>query len=200
MATATLMNALSFVAVAPAATAIQPHRLNRNGVGIIPDLLLVTTAGNFVVSANAVNVTVTNNGGVAGSVDVYAIAWHSIVRVLPPGVVNLTPQPFISGGSGAGAPGPLQQNVTSIKVGAYPAVIDDFVRVNPTGGAFIVTLPTAIGVSGRQISVKNVSASANTVTVATSLGQTIDGAATFPITSAFAEVNLMSDGANWMAF
>ena len=48
--------------------------------------------------------------------------------------------------------------------------------VDATSGTFTITLPTSVGVAGKIFEVKN--SGAGTITVATTAGQTIDGAAT----------------------
>jgi hypothetical protein len=91
--------------------------------------------------------------------------------------------------------------VTSVKVGAYnPAAIEELVRCNVSGGGFTVTLPSAVGLTGRGIAVKKTTSSGNTLTIACSGGQTIDGSATYTITSNLGGATFVSDGANWMAF
>ena len=77
--------------------------------------------------------------------------------------------------------------------------VEPFVRVvlaNATGGAFTVTLPSAVARMGQQpIFIKRTSA-ANNVTVA-SAGGTIDGAATQTLASQYAVQGYVSDGMNW---
>jgi hypothetical protein len=60
------------------------------------------------------------------------------------------------------------------------------------------TLPTAVGVPGMQFTVKR--KGANSVTIATTSSQTIDGAAasTFNLATDFAKLTVVSDGANWL--
>jgi hypothetical protein len=89
-------------------------------------------------------------------------------------------------------------NVTAVKTSAYTAVIGDLVLVDPTGGAFTVTLPTAVGVSGRSIRIFNNTASTTAVTVATTSSQTINGGATATMNTAHAGKDFTSDGANWV--
>lgn len=92
--------------------------------------------------------------------------------------------------------------LTAVKTSAYNAVICDLVRVNPTGGTFAVTLPTAVGQEGRGITTCNRSASTNAVTFTTTGGQTINGMASGvdSIASAWGVVTHVSDGANWIRF
>ena len=61
--------------------------------------------------------------------------------------------------------------------------------------ACTITLPTAVGISGRVLQVKRTSSSA--VTIATTSSQTIDGASTVVLTTQYANVDFISDGSNW---
>lgn len=67
--------------------------------------------------------------------------------------------------------------------------------VDCTANSFTVTLPTAVGIAGRAYVVKN-SGSSTTITMATTLGQTIDGSAPGTITT-LVPLKVFSDGANW---
>lgn len=80
---------------------------------------------------------------------------------------------------------------------AHPVVAtDDVVLADATGGAFPVTLPTAVGAAGRTVTVKKVDASVNAVTVA-SAGGTIDGAVSIAMATQNEALTATSDGANW---
>jgi hypothetical protein len=70
--------------------------------------------------------------------------------------------------------------------------------VNCTANSFTVTLPTAVGITGRQYIIKN-TGSATTITIATTSSQTIDGAAPGTITTTV-PLRVMSDGANWITW
>jgi hypothetical protein len=82
------------------------------------------------------------------------------------------------------------------KTGTYSAVIDDF--VNCTANTFTVTLPTAVGVGGRSIKVRN--AGTGVITINTTSSQTIDGAASGArtLSQQYESIVVTSDGANWM--
>jgi hypothetical protein len=85
------------------------------------------------------------------------------------------------------------------KSGAYTVTgADDLITGDATGAAFNVTLETAVGIAGRQHTVKKIDASANAVTVNTTSAQTIDGAATFALATRWKYVTVESDGANWL--
>lgn len=91
--------------------------------------------------------------------------------------------------------------LTPVKTSAYSAKIRELVRVNPTGGGFVLTLPSAVGLGPDDgVVVKNVSASTNAVTVDGFGSQTIDGAANYSLALAYGSASFVSDGANWMAF
>ncbi len=91
-------------------------------------------------------------------------------------------------------------NVTAVKTGAFGPVEGDLVRCNVSGGGFTVTLPTAASLAGAGIAVKKTTSSGNTLTIACTGGETIDGSATYTITSNLGGASFISDGTNWMAF
>ena len=62
-------------------------------------------------------------------------------------------------------------------------------------GTWTLTLPTAVGASGRMYFVKN--SGAGVITMAGTGGQTFDGAAS-PTVAAGASLTVCSDGANWL--
>jgi len=62
--------------------------------------------------------------------------------------------------------------LTAVKTADYSALLGETVLVNPTGGAFAVTLPPLTG-SGRDVTVANVSASTTAVTLQGGLGQVL---------------------------
>jgi hypothetical protein len=84
-------------------------------------------------------------------------------------------------------------------VGLFFASIGDIVRCDPTAGAFSVFLPTIdIFNYGQKIIVKNITASLNAITVDASGAQTIDGALTNVMATAFAFRTFVSNGvSNW---
>lgn len=70
--------------------------------------------------------------------------------------------------------------------------------VNCTANSFTITLPTAVGITGREYLIKN-TGSATTITIATTSSQTIDGSAPGTITTLI-PLRVVSDGANWITF
>lgn len=93
--------------------------------------------------------------------------------------------------------GPIATALVS-KTSAYTIVATDSnILADATGGAFQVTLPTAVGIIGREYTVKKTDASANAVTVGTTSSQTIDGSTTYALSLQYRYLKVVSDGANW---
>ena len=86
------------------------------------------------------------------------------------------------------------------KTADYSMVAGDVgtaLNCNSTGGDITVTLLSAVTVgNGRQITARH-TGTANTVTIATSSSQTIDGVLTLVLRHRYDSVTLRSDGANW---
>ncbi|MGC4101986.1 beta strand repeat-containing protein [Ferruginibacter sp.] len=82
---------------------------------------------------------------------------------------------------------------------ATTATASDNLLVFTGTTATTVTLPTAVGCDGRSYMIKNASTTGPTpvLTIATTSSQTIDGSASWTLTSAFETVTLISNGANW---
>jgi trimeric autotransporter adhesin len=106
-------------------------------------------------------------------------------------VGNLTlTNPTISGGT-------YTPNIVT-KTAAYSVAATDFTILgNASAGSFSVTLPTAVGVSGKIYGVKKIDSSANTVTIATTSAQTIDGNTTRILSLQYDGAQVQSDGSNW---
>lgn len=80
------------------------------------------------------------------------------------------------------------------KTANYTVTVNDYM-IDCTSNTFTLTLPTAVGVTGRVYILKN-SGTATTITIATTSSQTIDGAAPGTITT-MTPLRVISDGANW---
>lgn len=61
-----------------------------------------------------------------------------------------------------------------------------------------ITLPTAVGITGRWYVIKNTGV-AVVVTIATTSSQTIDGFTSHTLTALYESITVVSDGANWHA-
>lgn len=94
-----------------------------------------------------------------------------------------------------------RDTVTAIALGPAGtiAAYGDLKRVDPTGGAMTVTLPTINRVdAGKKVTVKNSSASPNVITISPAGGQTIDAAASATIAVGRGALTFRADGgANW---
>lgn len=92
-----------------------------------------------------------------------------------------------------------QDSVTASKTTTYAITTsDDMIPVDGTSAGFTVTLPTAVGVSGRRYTIKRVDLTlANIVTIATTSSQTIDGSTTRKLSTQYESIQVESDGANW---
>lgn len=132
--------------------------------------------GNVVYATNIYNGTSQSSAPVSdGRLGVGVAAPHSTLQ---------------SGGSVAGA-------VRTITANRTLDVTDNHVKVDASTGAITVTLPSAIGISGREYTIKKIDASGNAVTLATTLLQTIDGATTRTLAAQYDYIRVKSDGANW---
>lgn len=96
---------------------------------------------------------------------------------------------------------------TAVKVAAYTAAPHDFVKYDPTAGAFAITLPSAVGLDADDsIALVNVGTSTNAVTVGVEGGvQTIRGnggvtATTYVLSTAGQTSVFVPDGIGWQAF
>ena len=87
------------------------------------------------------------------------------------------------------------------KTGAYTVATADgtdlLVKADATGGAFTVTLYTAVGGTGNRVTVKKTDSSANAVTVDGDGTETIDGSLTAVLTAQYQVITIESDGTNW---
>jgi hypothetical protein len=80
------------------------------------------------------------------------------------------------------------------KTSTYTIASSDY-TINCTSGTFTVTLPTAVGVTGKVYVIKNTGT--GTITLATTSSQTIDGVTTMTIAGG-AWVTVQSTGSNWI--
>ena len=84
------------------------------------------------------------------------------------------------------------------KTGAYTVVAGDYIITgDATTGAFTITLPTAVGIAGREYIIKKVDSSANAITVDANASETIDGALTQVISDQYTSITIVSNGSNW---
>jgi hypothetical protein len=77
---------------------------------------------------------------------------------------------------------------------SYTVGVNDYL-IDVTGNTITVTLPTAVGINGKNYVIKN--SGNGVVTVATTSGQTIDGANTKSLNNNDS-IEVISDGSNWI--
>lgn len=84
------------------------------------------------------------------------------------------------------------------KTTSYTATATDFtILCDATGGAIVITLPAASGLSGRQYVIKKTDAGGNTVTIDGNASESIDGSTTKVITAQYEAYWIICDGSNW---
>lgn len=81
------------------------------------------------------------------------------------------------------------------ETGNYIAVITDE-TINITANSNTITLPTAVGIRGKEFLIKN--SGVGSPIVDGDLAETIDGAASVTLTTQYEWVRVKSDGANWI--
>ena len=87
-------------------------------------------------------------------------------------------------------------NVT--KTGNYTLTATDVrIRADATSAAFTLTLPTAVGKTGKHYGVKKIDTSTNFVIIDPNASETIEGMSTWELRSTGADVEFVSDGTNW---
>jgi hypothetical protein len=87
--------------------------------------------------------------------------------------------------------------VSSVSASYTMTDIDSLVLVDCTSGAKTVTLLTAAGRSGREITVKKIDATDNLATIDAAGSETLDGALTVGLSQKNASRTYKSDGTNW---
>jgi hypothetical protein len=104
---AVLRNIIATGNLAPGVPTTVAHGLiDAEGRAILPDHLESNDSDVVVVSADATNVTVRNDGLIAQSANILVARWHSIDRAFPGGAATLAGLPYIpvaGGGSGGQA-------------------------------------------------------------------------------------------------
>lgn len=85
------------------------------------------------------------------------------------------------------------------KTTTYTALVSDyFIKGDTTGGAFTITLFTAVGNSGKELIIKNLGT--GNLTIDGNASETLDGSLTKILTNKYAALNIISDGSNWNIF
>lgn len=83
------------------------------------------------------------------------------------------------------------------KTTTYTATVYDDVILVTTGSAWTLTLPTAVGNTGRLLTVIKTSSDFNALTIDANSTETINGSLTTSINTQYERIELISDGSNW---
>ena len=74
---------------------------------------------------------------------------------------------------------------------------DNVILCNASAGAFTITLPTAVGRSGKMYNIKKIDSTSNIVTVDGDGTETIDDGLTADLTVQYESITVVSDGTEW---
>jgi hypothetical protein len=198
--------------------------INNQNAGTNASSDVVATADNGNESVNYVDLGINSSAytaGIMGNADdayLYTTGNNFVMGTANPGMSLIfltggtseaTNQRMVITGTGnvginATAPnstlqvaGSLAMSVTTKTANATVAAIDFTVLCNNTTGPITITLPTAVGIGGRMYIIKKTSPAGNTVTIACNGTQTIDGNATYLLTTQYSSLMIQSDGVNW---
>ncbi len=110
---------------------------------------------------------------------------------------NITGLPLTTGVSGIlpAANGGQDHRATYVAVTSTYAILAGDHIVDATSGTFTETLPTAVGVSGKEYILKN--SGTGVITIATTSSQTIEGYTPYILADQYSQIVVYSDGANW---
>lgn len=161
----------------------------------------VTTSGTLAVTLSGTALPAINGGTAQTTYATGDLLYASASNTLSKLTVGSTNQVLtVSGGIpiwASPSSSPAAINVVS-KTSNYTAVANDYVKVDGSSGAFTVTLPTAVGISGQIINIKRIDNNlTNRISVVTTSSQTIDTVSTVHLATQFEEWIFVSDGANW---
>ena len=149
-----------------------------NGLGNYTSTNSVYIGANTVAAANGDdNEVVIGNAAIGNGSNTVTLGNSSVTKTVLNGQIVGIEYPYVA------------------KTSAYTATLTDMVIDCTATGTYNITLPTAIGNTGKIFIVKK--SSTSTTSVATSLSQTIDGATTYALTAQWSKVTVVSDGANW---
>ena len=88
-----------------------------------------------------------------------------------------------------------------LKTGDYTVLSSDyFIACDTTGAAQTITLPTAVGITGRRYTIMRITGGVNAVVVDGNGAETINTAANKTLATLYAALSVISDGANWQMY
>ena len=87
---------------------------------------------------------------------------------------------------------------TSISTNTTLDATQNVVDVDATSASVAITLPTAVGINGREYVVRKLDSSANTVTITPNGSETVNGSSDIVLDEQYESTIIYSDGANWI--
>jgi hypothetical protein len=177
----------------------------------LPEISGVSAPFNvgFLVSAAGSDITINRAGtdtiGAAGTSKVLSVAntGCQLTADTDPNPDRWSVLEFGSVGDGTVTKVKLAAGAKDITYAAKTAAYtltnsDEAITCDASSAAFTVTLPTAVGISGRVYYIKKIDSSFNIVTIDANGTETIDGALTKKLATQYESIKLMSNGANWI--
>jgi len=96
------------------------------------------------------------------------------------------------------ANGPIATALATKSAAYTLTATDSVILADATSAVFTCTLPTAVGITGRQYTIKRINAGSNNVTVGCAGAETIDGATTYSLTSQYQSITVVSNNVGWL--
>lgn len=93
--------------------------------------------------------------------------------------------------------GVMARPLTSKTANYTATTYDSIILVSASGGSVTITLPTAVGIKGKEFTIKKTDSSANIVTVDGNGSETIDGDTTRDLALQYEAIDIISDNASW---
>jgi hypothetical protein len=164
--------------------------------------ILISTAADGITLKSGTNAQLNLASGGVRTGSGYSFGWSSVAGADGGSWDTYferasTAKVKINGGAGSLWTGSVQLGHVAKTANYTLTNFDTYIAANAATASFTLTLPTAVGIAGQSFTVNKVNA-ANTVTIATTSSQTINGASTIALTQQWDTVTIVSDGANWL--
>ena len=152
---------------------------------------LYATGRDFFIGNGATGrdlVFFTNNSGTTGTNGTERMRIDNLGNV---GVATNSPNSTLQNA------GSFALSIYSTGSSSYTASATDYTVVGTRTSNQTITLPTAVGITGRIYVIKK-TGNGGTLTIATNGSQTIDGAGSKSLTTQYTQMTVQSDGSNWI--
>ncbi len=153
----------------------------------------LAASANLATTANVA--LAMNASGLTGALNINASAAAAAVVVAATGYVGvgaLVPTSKLS------VNGSLSTAISTKTSNTNLTALDSVVLASAAASALVMTLPSAVGIDGRQYTIKKVDASKNKVTIQPTGTEKIDLDTLYVLTQQFEFVIIVSDGTNWV--